>query len=152
MSTPERPETPPVDPHEWQRQEAAMRAERLALDECDDGDTQAYRQVVRALRKPIEDGLGADFAAQMASRVGARRSRQNTRLPTLELGIASVLGLTLLCMAVDWTLGIDTRVWHLLAHSPVTAAIGNRWLLALATCALASTLAERLRRRWHRVH
>jgi len=58
-----------IDEREWQAQERALRAARLHLA---GGDVDAgYRRVAQALRQAPPVQLPADFARQLARRVGA---------------------------------------------------------------------------------
>ena len=70
----------------------AEQAEKLALPPGSDAGVESYRQVMRALRQPPAYQLPANFAAQIAARVGG--SEENSRvedwlMSLLLLGLAA---------------------------------------------------------------
>lgn len=130
-----------IDEREWQAQERALRAARLHLA---GGDVDAgYRRVAQALRQAPPVQLPADFARQLARRVGAatldlRLERWLLRAVLLVLAVA--VPVVLLRYA-----GAGTEVAAALFPALSQSAPG--WLLALLACVALNGLMESLRRR-----
>ncbi|MEO5565446.1 MAG: hypothetical protein ABIR05_02120 [Luteimonas sp.] len=133
----------PVDQHEWDLQERALREERdhvpaptadLVLDQ--------HRAVARALRQAPESGPPADFArsvalcVEQASAPGSQRVEARLPDPRVELwllrGLALVFaGATLGAVARygrEWFEGVAPLL--VVANAGTTA----NWLLALLAC------------------
>lgn len=124
---------------EWQAQESAMRRERLQLDPAgDDARSRRYRLIARSLRQPPAESLPADFAQQLAQRVGAAPMATPAGT-SFESRLTLVLASTLVIAAVA-VVAIYGQAWlpsfaELLPKPPAT-----RWLLALAGCVGGSWL------------
>ena len=81
-----------IDEREWQAQERALQAERLHLGDTDPR-LASYRAIARALRQPLPHGLPADFARQLAARLG--RAPLDTRVEqTLLRALLTLLALS----------------------------------------------------------
>lgn len=108
---------------EWTLQERAARAERLGLDENSDQALQRYRTVMRALRKPLDENLPADFASTVAVEA-RRRAAGDTRLELY-------LSWALLGVLVGMLIGVAVR--YASSWKPLLPlALSQPWLLALA--------------------
>ena len=90
-----------IDEHEWLAQERALREERAgAIAAGDDALLARYRQVARALRRPLPDALPADFARSVAMRVAhagpdMRLEQQLLRVLSLLLAVSAIAALAL---------------------------------------------------------
>jgi hypothetical protein len=130
-----------LDEREWQAQERAVRAARLHLagPDADPG----YRRIANVLRQAPPVQLPADFARQLARRVGAA---------TLDLRLERwLLRAVLLVLAVAVPVVL---LRHAGAGAQVAAAVfpalsqsAPGWLLALLACVALNGLMEPLRRR-----
>jgi hypothetical protein len=131
---------PPFDDatceREWLAQEQAMRRERLHLDTAgDDARMQRYRMLARALRKPQQESLPADFAQRVAARAASLPVRKAVPVTRFEFLLMSALAIALVTAAVvvtvvygsTWLPSIGTAL-----PAPGPSAI--RWLLAFAGC------------------
>jgi hypothetical protein len=130
---------------EWLVQEAAMRRERLQLDPAgDDARSQRYRLIARGLRQPLADALPADFARQLAARVGAVPSPETPFSASLESRLMVALTSTFV-IAVVAIIAIYGSTWlpSFIALLPNPQAPATRWLLALAGCLGVSWLLGR---------
>ena len=108
---------------EWALQERAARAERLGLDESSDQSLQRYRTVMRALGRPLDENLPADFASTVATEA-RRRAAGDTRLELY-------LSWALLGALVGMLIGVIVR--YASSWKPLLPlALSQPWLLALA--------------------
>lgn len=116
---------------EWALQEQALRAERLGLDESADPALWQYRQVVRALRQPLQQKLPLEFAADLAVEA-RRRAAGDTRLETYaSLALLGVLVVVLLGV-LTWYASYWAQLLALLLSQPwLPAATGLLALLSL---------------------
>ena len=135
-----------IDEHEWLAQERALREERAgAITADDDALLARYRQVARALRRPLPDALPADFARSVALRVAAAHAAPDMRLEQLLLRALSLL----LAVSAIAAMALYGGEW-LRAFAAVlpSLAVGTalNWALALAACLGLSWSFERLRR------
>lgn len=127
---------PPFDDaareREWLAQESAMRRERLHLDPAgDDARSRRYRLLARTLREPLPDGLPADFAIRMATRVAA------TPTSTLRFEFVLMIALAIaLVIAATAVTAIYGSAWlpSFSALLPAPQAPASGWLLTLAGC------------------
>ena len=131
-----------IDEREWQAQERALRDAREGVAS---GDPLArrYRAVVDALRTPLPDALGSDFAAQVAAQ--ARNAPLDARLEgSLVRTLATLLGLS---GAV--TAAIYGRQWlpAILEPLHLDTASALNWALALSACVAMTWVMEPVRRR-----
>lgn len=132
---------------EWQAQERALREERERADVHSTGHLVAepriaeYRLVARALRQPMPDLLPADFAQQLAARIGhvPLDTRLERWLMRLLIGAMAVSGIVaMLIYGAGW--------WDAVASSvPQTSATTINWIYAVGACMAGSWLFERLR-------
>ncbi|MEO8748722.1 MAG: hypothetical protein ABI379_13885 [Rhodanobacter sp.] len=123
----------PLREHEWQRQEHAMRRERLQLDPAgDDARSRRYRLLARALRTAPPEALPADFARQMSALVSAPARRQVPAM-RFENMLASVLAGMLVLAAVVVTL-IYGAAWWPSFKVLLPAPAATQWLFALLAC------------------
>jgi hypothetical protein len=129
-----------VDEREWQAQERALQEERLHL--TGDPRLAAYRRIARALRQPLPDALPADFARQLAARVG--QVPLDTRFEQgLVRGLAALLALS---GAVAAALYGQSWLPAIAAALPASASgVAAHWLLALGACVGMSWGFDRLR-------
>lgn len=142
---------PPFDDasheREWLVQERAMRRERLHLDAAgDDARTRRYRLLARALRQPPPDGLPADFAQRVASRVAAEpvTFRVESLLMTtlsIALGVAALVVVDV--YGSEWLPSFS-------AVLPAPHGQAGEWLLAFAGCVGASWLLGQWQRHGRR--
>jgi len=108
---------------EWALQERAARAERLGLDESSDQSLQRYRTVMRALGRPLDENLPADFASTVATEA-RRRAAGDTRLELY-------LSWALLGALVGMLIGVIVK--YASSWKPLLPlALSQPWLLALA--------------------
>lgn len=144
---PRKPE--PVDEQEWQLQERALRAERSGAIAGDDPLLERYRQVARALRRPLPAAPPADFARSVALRM-AMHAAPDTRLEQQLLHVLSAL-LALSAVAAmalygsQWLHAFAALLPSMAAGS-AAAGLAFHWTLALAACLGLSWSLERLRR------
>jgi hypothetical protein len=132
-----------IDEHEWLAQERALREERAgAIAAGDDPLLARYRQVARALRRPLPDALPADFARSVAMRVAhagpdMRLEQQLLRVLSLLLAVSAIAALVL--YGGQWP--------RAFAAALPSLAVGTtmNWALALAACLGLSWSFERLR-------
>lgn len=117
---------------EWLAQEHAMRRERLQLDpRHDDARTQRYRMLARSLRQPLDEQLPADFAQQLAARLGPVRKRFGT---PFEFTLIFVLGLALLAGSAIILLPYGRLWWYSMLAWSQSPTPSISLLLALAAC------------------
>ncbi|MGY3039839.1 hypothetical protein ACVWWQ_001462 [Rhodanobacter sp. TND4EL1] len=140
--------------HEWLAQETAMRRERLHLDPAgDDARSQRYRLIARNLRRPLPESLPADFAQQLAARVGAAPLVSAPSAASFELhlvrALVSVLGIAAVAVIMIYGGTWLPAFGELLPH-PQAPAI--RWLAALAGCLGISWLLGLWQRHAHPRH
>lgn len=133
-----------IDEREWQAQERALQEERLHLG---GGDPRlgAYRAIARALRQPLPHGLPADFARQLAMRLG--RAPLDTRVEQgLLRGLVTLFGLSGAVVAA-----IYGQAWvpAILAVLPASSPNAMHWLLAVAACVGMSWGFDQLRKGVH---
>jgi hypothetical protein len=132
-----------IDEHEWLAQERALREERAgAIAAGDDPLLARYRQVARALRRPLPDALPTDFARSVAMRVAhagpdMRLEQQLLRVLSLLLAVSAIAALVL--YGGQWP--------RAFAAALPSLAVGTamNWALALAACLGLSWSFERLR-------
>lgn len=119
-----------AEAREWALQEQALRAERLGLDPSKDAELRRYRTVVHALRRPLDENLPPDFAAQMAAQV-RRTSAADTRLELWFSGsLLGVLAAMLIGLAM-----LYGQTWLQLGRALLSAQGWlNPWVLALVVC------------------
>ena len=132
----------PAQEREWQVQEQARQAERLGLPGTHgDGRVRRYRQLVRTLREPVPNALPADFAQQMAARVGAAPNRCATMESRFELALTTSLVAALL-VAAGVVAAIYGHAWlpPFRQFLPHAGAPATGWLLALGGCMAATWL------------
>lgn len=134
----------PVDEREWQAQERALQEERLHLG---GGDPRlgSYRAIARALRQPLPHGLPADFARQLAARLG--RAPLDTRVEQgLLRGLVALFGLSGAVVAAMYG-----QAWlpAILAVLPASSPNAMPWLLAVAACVGMSWAFDQLRNGVH---
>ncbi|WP_350016600.1 hypothetical protein ABNK63_02470 [Rhodanobacter sp. IGA1.0] len=137
---------------EWQAQESAMRRERLQLDPAgDDARSRCYRLIARSLRQPLTESLPADFAQQLAARVGAVPSPAASASASFEFKLMLVLAATMAVAAIA-VIAIYGSAWlpSFAALAPNPQAPATHWLLALAGCVGASWLLGLWQQRTHR--
>jgi hypothetical protein len=126
---------------EWQAQERAMRHERQGIDaRLDDDATRRYRAIARALAQPPEYGLPADFARRVAR--AASSSDVDARL---EQALIYLLGTVMGIVSIAAIAVYGVPAWPSLASAVPVDLLTNRWLLALAGCALVSVAIQRWR-------
>ena len=135
-----------IDEHEWQAQERALREERAgAIAAGDDPLLARYRQVARALRRPLSDAPPADFARSVALRMATAHAAPDMRLEQQLLRALSLL----LAVSAIAAMALYGSEW-LRAFAAVlpSLAVGTalNWALALAACLGLSWSFERLRR------
>jgi hypothetical protein len=140
-----------IDEHEWQAQERALREERAgAIAAGDDPLLARYRQVARALRRPLPDALPADFARSVAQRVATAHAAPDMRLEQQLLRVLSLLLAVSAIAAMALYGGQWLRAFAALSSSlPIgsaSAGLAFNWTLALAACLGLSWSFERLRR------
>ena len=134
-----------IDEHEWLAQERALREERAgAIAAGDDPLLARYRQVARALRRPLPDALPADFARSVAMRVGTAHAAPDMRL---EQQLLRVLSLLLAVSAIAALVLYGGQWPRAFAAALPSLAVGTamNWALALAACLGLSWSFERLR-------
>ncbi|BFI94874.1 MAG: hypothetical protein RSP_03840 [Rhodanobacter sp.] len=132
----------PAHEREWQAQERALQAERLGLDPSSgDARLRRYRALTRVLREPMPDALPADFARQMAVRVGAAPARQPAAESRLEWALTATLIALLAVSAAVVTL-LYGNAWLPAFRQllPPPGAPAMHWLLALGACVGATWL------------
>lgn len=134
-----------IDGREWQAQERALQAERLHLG---GGDPRlaSYRAIARALRQPLPHGLPADFARQLAARLG--RAPLDTRV---EQGLLRGL-VTLLALSGAVVAAMYGQAWlpAILAVLPASASPNAmHWLLAVVACVGMSWAFDQVRKGMH---
>lgn len=113
-------------------QELAELAERQHLPASGDSSLDRYRLVLRALRQPPAVQLPADFAAQVAARVGSaeeKGSLEDWLVTLLLLGMA-VVGVIYVQPVLASVLGqlqfeVPTLPWSWLAAA--AASVGVAW-------------------------
>ena len=139
---------------EWLAQETAMRREQLQLDPAsDDARSRRYRLIARRMRQPLPGTLPADFARQLAMRVGATPAASAPSGASFEfrlmLALAAVLGVASAVVIV-----IYGNAWlpSFVELLPDPQAPATRWLLALAGCLGVSWLLGLWQRRAHPQH
>ena len=133
-----------IDGREWQAQERALQAERLHLGDADPR-LASYRAIARALRQPLPHGLPADFARQLAAKLG--RAPLDTRV---EQGLLRGL-LTLLALSAAVVAAIYGQAWlpAIVAVLPAWSPNAMHWLLAVAACVGMSWAFDQLRKGMH---
>ena len=133
-----------IDEREWQAQERALQAERLHLSDADPR-LGSYRAIARALRQPLPHGLPADFARQLAARLG--RAPLDTRV---EQGLLRGL-LTLLALSGAVVAAMYGQAWlpAIVAVLPASSPNAMHWLLAVAACVGMSWAFDQLRKGMH---
>jgi hypothetical protein len=131
---------PPFDDaiceREWLAQEQAMRRERLHLDTAsDDARMQRYRMLARALRKPQQESLPADFAQRVAARAASLPARKAASVTRFEFLLMSALAIALVTAAVVVTV-VYGSTWlpSIGSALPEPDPSAIRWLLAFAGC------------------
>ncbi|MEJ7746941.1 MAG: hypothetical protein WKF61_09355 [Luteimonas sp.] len=127
---------------EWQAQERALREERERSGvPPTDSRIAEYRLIARALRQPLPDLLPADFARDLAARVGhvPLDTRLERWLMRLLVGAMVMSGLaTALIYGAGW--------WQAVVDSvPQTSATTVNWIFAIAACMGGSWLFECMR-------
>lgn len=130
-----------IDAREWQAQERALQAERLHLGDADPR-LGSYRAIARALRQPLAHGLPADFARQLAARLG--RAPLDTRVEQgLLRALVALFGLSGAVVAA-----LYGQAWWpaILAVLPASSPNAMHWLLAVGACVAMSWAFEPLRR------
>ena len=133
-----------IDEREWQAQERALQAERLHLSDADPR-LGSYRAIARALRQPLPHGLPADFARQLAARLG--RAPLDTRV---EQGLLrGLLALLVLSGAVVAAMYGQTWLPAIVAVLPDSSPNAMHWLLAVAACVGMSWAFDQLRKGMH---
>ena len=134
-----------IDDREWQLQERALQAERLHLGDADPR-LASYRAIARALRQPMAHGLPADFARQLAARLG--RAPLDTRVEqTLLRGLVTLLALSGAVVAAMYG-----QAWlpAILAVLPTgSSPNAMHWLLAVVACVGMSWAFDQLRKGMH---
>ena len=136
------------DEREWLAQENAMRCERKGLEMPDsDALGTAYLPIARALNRPLEPMLPADFAARVAALATAGQipaEAESLLERMLLLGLAAVFGICALVAVViygsNW-LGNSFSMLAQIGTSNLT------WAMALAACLAVSWFSESLRSR-----
>lgn len=131
---------------EWQAQERALREERERTDlhstqHLAEPRIAEYRLIARALRQPMPDLLPADFAQQLAARVGhvPLDTRLERWLMRLLIGAMAVSGIVAIVIyGAGW--------WQaVIASVPQTSATTLNWIFAVGGCMGSSWLFERMR-------
>lgn len=145
---PRNPES--IDEQEWQAQERALREECSGAIAGDDPLLERYRQVARALRRPLPDAPPADFARSVALRVASAYASPDMRLEQLLLhALSALLALSaVVAMALygsQWLRAFAALLPSMAAGS-APAGLALNWTLALAACLGLSWSLERLRR------
>ena len=133
-ATDDGPRVPGVDEGAWQRQEAAMRAQRADAHDARASDPRDAR-IARALATPVDAPLPSNFAYVQAQRIEAivaERRRADARfMRRLKLGFALGYG-----GAVAATLLAFRRELFDWVDQPAMAAVvGSPWWPWLAACA-----------------
>ena len=129
---------------EWQAQERALRAERLGLDPAGDDERMlAYRRIARALMQPLPDPLPADFATQLAHRVGARRALRDWPEHLLGIGLPLALAGSALLLDTRHEVAWWQGLW---SGMPAHLLLGP-WPLSLAACLGLTVLLDAWQRR-----
>lgn len=124
----DRPGNDAIDEREWQAQERASRAARLHLAAAD--VDPGYRRVAQVLRQAPPVALPADFASQLARRVGA--SAPDLRVERWLLrGVLLVLAVAVPVVLLRYG-GTGTEVAA--AVFPALSQAAPGWMLALAGC------------------
>jgi len=133
-----------IDEREWQAQERALQAERLHLSDADPR-LGAYRAIARTLRQPLPHGLPADFASQLAARLG--RAPLDTRV---EQGLLRGL-LTLFALSGAVVAAMYGQAWlpAIVAVLPASSPNAMHWLLAVAACVGMSWGFDQVRKGMH---
>lgn len=133
MNMPTHRDDPECPADEWQAQEQALRAERLALSDAgDDERLSEYRQVARALRRPLADPLPTDFAERVAQRV--RRARPGAREGFDRL-LGTLLPLILLTSGIGYSVESAHAWWQAMIDALPAHMLASPWLPGLAICA-----------------
>ena len=137
-----------ADEREWSAQERALHEERIGAPMSEDPLLAAYRDVARALRAPLPDGLPADFAATVAARCRAEhaRARVDTRL---EQQVQRLLLATLAVAAIA-VVALYGGQWLRASADALPlfdSSVARNWLGALAACLALSWAMGVLRAR-----
>ena len=130
-------ELSPTLQREWERQEEALREERLG-EEAGQSTTrnQRYRAIARALRLPLDLELDAGFARQVARRARSADFSHLTRPGALEnallYGAIALLGISLVW--ITWKLAKED--WFSAPFAYI-AVLFNSWVGVAALCMLS---------------
>lgn len=126
---------------EWELQERALNEERRGLPSAgEDARLLRYRQLSRALRRPLEPALPADFASRLAQRIETDAAAADARERRFEQGMIGVL-IALFGLAIGAAISLIGTGW-LQTLAPYARPLANPWLFALLACVGVSRLFE----------
>ena len=126
----------PLDEHEWEVQERAMRAAHDQREPDSDPAAESYRRVADALRSSPHGQPPADFASAMARHI----AQQNAGI---ERVLFRGLFLTLAASSVIVTALYGGRWWQVLQG--VSGDGAPQWVLAGTGCIALSWMINQLR-------
>jgi len=136
---------------EWEAQERALQEERArgaathpGAETSDGALVRSYRVLARALRRPVQEGLPPDFAAEVARM--ARERQQKAMRASVESRVVRALGAALIAAIAVFSV-MNGAAWLSLVDLDSTAV---QWLLTAAGCVGLATLLPGRARRIHR--